>query len=153
MTTLVTTISVCFKPGGARPFLPTPATELTNQVIDLSRVFGTTAVDLREQLQAAQTNGNRVHVLERFLLVHVAWEQVPHPAVTFALASFQADKERRSISEVTTLLGMRPKRFIQLFEEAVGLTPKGFCRMLRFQEVLRRITRHISSTTFRILLD
>ena len=31
-TTLVTTIHVCFKPGGARPFLPMPAAELTNQV-------------------------------------------------------------------------------------------------------------------------
>jgi AraC-like DNA-binding protein len=133
-TTLVTTIYVCFKPGGARPFLPMPATELTNQVVDLSRVFGTAAFDLREQLQAAQTNDDRVRILERFLLARVAWEQASHPAVTFALALFQAGHKRRSISEVTAQLGLNPKRFIKLFEEAVGLTPKVFCRVLRFQE-------------------
>jgi AraC-like DNA-binding protein len=140
-TTLVTTMYVCFKPGGARPFLPMPATELTNQVVDLSLVFGTAAFDLREQLQAAQTNDDRVCILERFLLARVTWEQAPHPAVTFALASFQDGHKRRSISEVTAQLGLSPKRFISLFEEAVGLTPKVFCRVLRFQEVLRRIQR------------
>ena len=132
-TTLVTTISICFKPGGARPFLPMHAMELTNQVVDLSRVFGTAAAHLREQLQIAQTNDDRVYILERFLLARAAWEQTPHPAVSFALASFQAG---RSISEVTAQLGLSPKRFIHLFEEAVGLTPKLFCRVLRFQEVL-----------------
>jgi len=135
-TTLTTTMYVCFKPGGARLFLPMPATELTNQVVDLSRVFGTAAFDLREQLQAAQANDDRVRILEHFLLARVAWEQAPHPAVTFALAEFLAGHKRRSISEVTAQLGLSPKRFIHLFEEAVGLTPKVFCRVLRFQEVL-----------------
>jgi AraC-like DNA-binding protein len=140
-TTLVTTMSICFKPGGARPFLPMPAAELTNQVVDLSCVLGTDAFDLREQVQAAQTNGDRVRILERFLLARAAWEQQPHPAATFALASFQAGKERRSISEVTAQLGVSPKRFIHLFEEAVGLTPKVFCRVLRFQDVLSLIEK------------
>ena len=135
-TTLVTTIHVCFKPGGARPFLPMPTTELTNQVIELSRIFGTAAFDLREQLQAAQTNDDRVCILQHFLLARSAREQTPHPTVTFALASFQARHKQRSISEVTAQVGLSPKRFIHLFEEAVGLTPKVFCRVLRFQEVL-----------------
>jgi AraC-like DNA-binding protein len=139
-TTMVTTLSICFKPGGARPFLPMPVAELANQVVDLSCVFGAAAFDLREQLQAAQTNDNRVRILERFLLARVSYEQASPSAVRFALTSFQAEKERRSISEVTTQLGLNPKRFITLFEEAVGLTPKVFCRVLRFQEVLQRIT-------------
>src|SRR2546429_149787 len=83
-TTLVTTMSICFKPGGARPFLPMPAAELANQVVDLSSVFGTTASDLREQLQLVQTPATMVCILERFLLARAVWEQVAHPAVTFA---------------------------------------------------------------------
>jgi AraC-like DNA-binding protein len=140
-TTLVTTMSVCFKPGGARPFLPMPASELTNQVVDLSTLWGTAAVSLREQLQTAQTKDDMVRILERFLLARAAWEQTRHPAITFALTQFQDGRAPRSISEVTTQLGLSPKRFIHLFEEAVGLTPKVFCRLLRFQEGLQRITR------------
>ena len=139
-TTMVTTVSICFKPGGARLFLPMPAAELANQVVDLSCTFGTAACDLREQLQAASTNDERVRILERFLRARACWEHAPHPAVRFALTSFQDGNERRSISEVTTQLGMNPKYFISLFEEAVGLTPKVYCRVQRFQEVLQRIT-------------
>lgn len=152
-TTLVTTMSICFKPGSACLFLPMPAAELANQVVDLSCIFGTAALDLREQLQAAQTNDERVCILERFLLERIAREQAPHPAVMFALTSFQAEKARCSISEVTTRLGLSPKRFISLFEEAVGLTPKVFCRVLRFQEVLQRITEGQSVRWADLALD
>ncbi|GHO48504.1 helix-turn-helix domain-containing protein [Ktedonospora formicarum] len=136
--TLVTTISVCFKPGGARPFLPMPATELTNQAVDLSHVFGPAALELRECLLRVQTNTERIQILERFLLGRIAWEQTRPSAVTFALASFQTELKGRPISEVTARLGVSHKRFISLFEEAVGLTPKVFCRLLRFQEALQR---------------
>jgi AraC-like DNA-binding protein len=37
---------------------------------------------------------------------------------------------------MTAHLDLSPKRFIHLFGEATGLTPKMFCRVLRFQEVL-----------------
>jgi AraC-like DNA-binding protein len=138
-TTLVTTMSINFKPGGAGLFLPMPASELTNQVVELFTFWGRSASDLREQLQAAQTRAEMVRILECFLLAHMAWERTPHPAVTFALASFQAGNERRSISEVTAQLSLSPRRFIHLFDEAVGLTPKVFCRLLRFQEGLSLI--------------
>jgi hypothetical protein len=38
-TTMVTTLSLCFKPGGARFFLPMPVAELANQVVDLSCIL------------------------------------------------------------------------------------------------------------------
>jgi len=140
-STLVTTVSVCFKPGGARPFLPMPATELTNRAVDLSHVFGINALELREQLLRAPTNAEKVQILERFLLGRMAWEQARPSAVAFALASFQAGPKQRSISEVTAHLGLSPRHFITLFEETVGLTPKVFCRLLRFQEALRQTNK------------
>lgn len=138
-TTLVTTMSICFKPGGACLFLPMPASEMTNQVVDLFTLWGTAALDLREQLQSARTRSDMVRMLECFFLVRLAWERTLHPAIPFALDLFETGKGRRSILEVTAQLGMSPKRFIQLFEEAVGLTPKVFCRLLRFQETLAQI--------------
>ena len=152
-TTLVTTLYVSFKPGGARPFLRMPASEVTNQVVELSSLFGTAADVLREQVQVAPTNEDRVGILERFLLARLGREQAPHPAVTFALASFLAGPTRRSIAEVTTQLGLSPKHFIHLFEEAVGLTPKVFCRVLRFQEVLGLIEQGQSVHWAELALD
>jgi AraC-like DNA-binding protein len=140
-TTMSRTVYVAFKPDGARPFLPLPATAVTNQVVDLSCIFGPAASALYEQLQAVGSNEDRVSLLQRFLLARANWEQTPHPAVTFALAAFQAGNERYSIAEVTEQLGVSSRRFIHLFEQAVGLTPKMFCRLRRFQEVLEHIEK------------
>lgn len=139
MSTMGTTVSIQFKPGGARPFLSLPAIEMANQTVELSTFWGSEVADLREQLQAVMEPERRVRVLERFLLERADWEWIPHPSVTFALAQFQSGRRRQAVSEVTEQLGMSPKRFIHLFREAVGLTPKVYCRVLRFQEVLRAI--------------
>ena len=45
----------------------------------------------------------------------------------------------RTILEVTDRVGLSPRWFIQVFREEVGLTPKLFCRVRRFQEVVRLI--------------
>ena len=45
------------------------------------------------------------------------------------------------ISDLTGRIGLSPRRFIQVFVQEVGLTPKLFCRVRRFQEVLHLIGR------------
>jgi AraC-like DNA-binding protein len=151
--TLVSTIGVHFKPGGAFPFLRMPATELSNQVIDLSTLWGAAAIDLREQLLTVHTADTRFHILEQFLLARAGGLDYTHPAVTYALTEFQAVAERRSIAEITKEIGLSPKRFIQVFSDAVGLTPKLFCRILRFQEVLCRLEKGESVEWMDIALD
>jgi AraC-like DNA-binding protein len=43
------------------------------------------------------------------------------------------------VSAVTDYIGISTRRFIQLFHQQVGLTPKAFCRVRRFQRVLRSV--------------
>jgi AraC-like DNA-binding protein len=45
----------------------------------------------------------------------------------------------RSVLDVTKEVGLSRRRLAQLFREQVGLTPKLFCRLHRFQGVLRQI--------------
>jgi AraC-like DNA-binding protein len=139
--TFTSTVGAHFKPGGAFPFLGMPATELSDQVIDLSALWGRAAVDLREQLLESKTTETRFHILEQTLLKHTGAFTSHHPSVIFALAEFQADSEQHSISEVTAQLSLSPKRFIKLFRETVGLTPKLYCRILRFQKALYLINK------------
>ena len=56
---LVSIIKVLFKPHGAFPFLPFPASEGFNQPVSLETLWGTAADDLCEQLQAAKTPQRR----------------------------------------------------------------------------------------------
>ncbi|HEV8191733.1 MAG TPA: helix-turn-helix domain-containing protein [Ktedonobacterales bacterium] len=97
---------------------------------------GASALDLREQVLEAGTAAARVRVLECWLLAHLPLSRAAHPAITFALEAFCDASARPAVAAVTERIGISPTRFIQLFRHAVGLTPKQFCRIQRFQQVL-----------------
>ena len=138
---LTSVMGVHFKPGGAFPFFKLPASELHNAHVSLQTVWGAAVDDLREQLLEAETLEIRSCILEQALLARLARPLVGHPAVAFALKEFQEVPHTRTISDVSERIGLSSRRFIQVFHEEVGLTPKLFCRVQRFQEVLRRIGR------------
>lgn len=131
------TVGVHFKPGGAFPFLDLPAGELRNSHASLESLWGSAAVDLRERLLGAGTPEAAFRILERTLLARTTSALVRHPAVAFALSRFRDSSHPQKISDVTAQIGLSQRRFVELFDREVGLTPKLFCRVRRFQEVLR----------------
>jgi AraC-like DNA-binding protein len=130
---------VHFKPGGAYPFLRMPSGEIHNGHVGVDELWGPRAGEVREQLLAAKTPQAKIRVLERALLAQLAGPPERHPAVAFALNEFHANPETRKIAEVTGQISLSPRRFIEVFRKEVGLAPKLFCRVRRFQRALRRI--------------
>jgi AraC-like DNA-binding protein len=129
-------MGVAFKPGGAFPFLPLPTGELHNTHASLDTFWGTRAGDLREQLIEAPTPQNKFRALEQALLAQATRPLTRHPAVVFALRELQAVPHTRTLADLAAQLGFSSRRFIQLFHDEVGLTPKLFCRIRRFQQAL-----------------
>jgi AraC-like DNA-binding protein len=134
-------IGVHFKPGGAYPFLRMPAGELRDVTVSLETLWGAAAVDLRDRLLEAPTPEARFEVLERVLLSELARRVDAHGAVGFALRRFMADPQGATVAGVTGQIGLSPKRFIQLFRDETGFTPKVFCRIRRFQQALDLMER------------
>ena len=132
-------MGVIFKAGGAHPFLKMPASELQNAQVPLDTVWGRHGFTLRERLLDAPTSEGKFRVLERVLLEQSVRNLERHPAVRFALREFLQVPQARTIADVTGQIGLSARRFIQIFSEQVGLTPKLFCRVRRFQEVLRLV--------------
>jgi AraC-like DNA-binding protein len=139
------TMGAVFKPGGAVPFFNLPAGELQDTDVPLDTLWGASAGQLRERLLEARTPDAKFAAFERALTEKIiAPLDTPHPAVSFAVGNFRR-LPNRAISDVTDQIGLSERRFIQLFAQQVGLTPKLYCRVQRFQKVLRRITRSNSS--------
>jgi AraC-like DNA-binding protein len=59
-----------------------------------------------------------------------------HRAVAFALGKL---RETQSIGVVMENIGLSQRRFIEVFNAEVGLTPKLYSRLRRFQTLLQRI--------------
>ncbi len=133
------TLGVHFKPGGLSPFFGVPSDEIRNMHLGLDTLWGSFAAELRDRVLEAATDEARFDVVESALRVRARGCFDMHPAVCYALGQFVSGPRTGTISEVTGRIGLSPRRFIQVFREQVGLTPKLFCRVQRFQSAVRRI--------------
>jgi len=131
-------IGVHFRPGGAFPFFGVPAGELHNFELSLDLLWGSRAAELREQILAAATADAKFDVLEQTLLC-TARTLARHRAVAFALRELSVVPQTRTIAEVTDAIGMSQRCFIDRFRDEVGMTPKLFARVQRFQEVVKTV--------------
>jgi AraC-like DNA-binding protein len=129
-------MGIWFKPGGAFRFMRAPASELRDAHVALDDVWGASADELREQLLDAPTPASKFAITERALLDRFMEGRDQHAAVRFALSQFGTVAR---VTPIVDAIGISARRFEQLFFEQVGLTPKVFCRVRRFQRVLHLI--------------
>ena len=95
----------------------------------------------------------RFEILEQALLAELARGFEAHGAVGFALRRFMAAPHATTIAGVTDQIGLSPKRFIQIFRDETGFTPKVFCRIRRFQQALDLMEAASSVEWAKVALD
>jgi len=133
-------LGVHFNLGGGFPFLGFPCGELHNHNITLADLWGERrACKLLTLLHDSATAEMKFQVLEEWLVLVATRPLKHHPAVSFALQEFQRDPGSLKSAEMAERVGISQRRFIQIFRDEVGLTPKLFCRVQRFQEVIKTI--------------
>jgi AraC-like DNA-binding protein len=129
-------MGVHFKPGGAFPFLGVPASELIDTHVDLEALWGKSAQDLREQLCAAANPAKRFRIFEKALVTCLRDSLEEHRAVRAALDVFRRDAGEGRIRDLAAHLGLSQRHFIKIFSKQVGVRPKLFGRVQRFQRAV-----------------
>jgi AraC-like DNA-binding protein len=144
---------VSFRPGGLSPFFSVPAYELCDSDIPLEFLWSRArGARLREQLLAAPTPAARLDILERTMLA--TWQsRAVDPAIAFALENFAGLADTLHIPAIAGSIGLSPKRLVERFKAAVGIPPKRYCRILRFQRALSSAERGRLVDWTRIALD
>jgi AraC-like DNA-binding protein len=150
---LISVIGVRFRPGGACPFLGTPASELADTHVDLDALWGPSATELRERLCAGKTPEERFNLLEKTLMAHLFRPLERHYAVRFALDIFGRADAGLAIRDVARDAGLSQRRFIQLFAREVGMSPKLFCRVRRFRQALETVRQTAAPDWGRVAVD
>jgi AraC-like DNA-binding protein len=133
-------MGIHFKPGGAFPFLGVPADELADTHIDLETLWGPPAMLLRERLCEAPTAAERFGILEEALIGHLFCPMEHHYAVSTALEML-GQQTNATVRDIAKNVGLSERRFIQAFKQEVGMTPKLFSRVQRFQRARATIHR------------
>ncbi|WP_110803434.1 helix-turn-helix domain-containing protein [Mycolicibacterium setense] len=128
-----TVLTIHFRPGGASAFLPAPLHELEDSCVDLEGIWGQDGSVLRARLVDASSMRERVAAVESFLLARMRSRD---PAVTAVLQAAERHPSLR-VAEACALTGLSARRLIASFRSEVGLTPKTYLRVRRFQAAMR----------------
>ena len=136
---------VIFKKGMARPFYPFPMNELTDSVVMADLVFGRRILDLRERLISARSPQEMFQLVELFLLNMAGdklYENTKSNCVKYAVASMLRQPTLFNFKKLGEQIGYSQKHFIDLFKGQVGVPPKQYLKIARFQKAIKTIEKN-----------
>ncbi|MFF5506206.1 helix-turn-helix domain-containing protein [Streptomyces roseolus] len=130
-------VQVSLTPLGARAVYGMPAAELAHRLVPLDELLGALAVELVERLRSATTWSARFTALDALLLRAVGrgGDRAPRerPEVAEAYRRLVAARGRVQVGAVAAELGWSRRYLAERFRGEVGLSPKTFARVLRFE--------------------
>lgn len=126
-------VQIDFSPVGAHLLLRVPLHELAGEIVPLDALIG---ARLHEHLGNAE---DPFAVLDHAFLARLDDALSPVPSVTRALALLRASEGRVGVSELAGELGCSRRHLNTHFREQVGIPPKLFARILRFQKAVSLI--------------
>jgi AraC-like DNA-binding protein len=131
-------LGVHFKPGGAAAVLGMPASEFRDVHVDLKTLWGPAADVLRERLCVLREPSDRFALLEQALMQRLVSNPAGHGAVRAGLDMLMRTRGRAKTRDIAKAVDLSQRRFISLFANEVGLTPKLFGRIQRIQRAVGR---------------
>ena len=130
---------ISFKKGMAYPFFPFPMSEIADSVVDADLVWGEEFALVREQMLETNDVDRRVTLMEDFLFERFSSGLVVDGCVAFAVGEMARNPHRLNIARMNARIGYSQKHFISMFKKRVGLTPKAYLKIMRFQKAVGAI--------------
>jgi len=138
----VDTLGVRFRPGAARPFLHAPLDELSEATTRLGDLLGSAGDRLPEALDAEKTETERFRILEGFLLARLRAADRGSPGLQAGIVRTALEhRGRLTASELSRRTGTGLRQLQRTFLSELGLPPKSFLRLVRFQGLLAALPR------------
>jgi AraC-like DNA-binding protein len=131
-------VGACLRPAGLRELLDVVPHDVADHVATLGDVCGAVG----ERLTNAVVDGPpraAVGRLEAALLAHSASLALPDTAALEAVRLIRRSGGRISMDALAPLVALSPRQLERRFSAAVGLPPKVFARLARFDAVVRHI--------------
>jgi AraC-like DNA-binding protein len=132
-------VGVQFAPGGASPFLRMPMSELEDASFDMADLWSGEAAWVRERVLGAPTPQAMLRVLEQCLIERLRASDCLHPAIIYMAGELDICDRSARVQAVTQQIGLSQRRLAQIFHEQIGVSPKTFHRVRRFQHTLQRL--------------
>jgi AraC-like DNA-binding protein len=130
--------SITFQPQGAMRFFELPLSELSNQTIAWKEVFSGSIRQVEEQLYEANSFHERVRIADAFLYKKLMTnlDCRNFDRINNSVRKIDLTKGKVSIDKLASDACLSRKQFERNFTSGIGIPPKQFLKVVRFQHAI-----------------
>jgi AraC-like DNA-binding protein len=144
-------IQLNLTPLGARTLFGIPLQELSNRVLSLPDIWPEQR-DLAERLAGIASWHERFRGLIALLLER-CWANASSSPAYWAAHQIEVSQGRIDVASIANELGISHKHLITLFHDRIGLPPKLYAGLIRFDRLMARIRSQPGASFSRLALD
>jgi AraC-like DNA-binding protein len=138
---------VHFFPFALPALFSMPASELTNQMVDLNVLFGNAGAELQEQVFLTATMQERVAIISRFLESKFDLNLENDRHIIAALHTINTYNGAVNAVHLAKQACLSQRQFERKFKELSGFTPKSYAKIVRFEFALNCFLHNPQSFT------
>jgi AraC-like DNA-binding protein len=127
--------TIHFQPSGFNRLFGIPMTELTDAAYDAYAVMGPEIPRLEHELGDTAGFAERIQIVEERLIRTLGCHRTPDPVAIAANSLFRSHGVQR-VSAMASYSGLSPRQFERRFLAQVGVPPKLYARIIRFNAAL-----------------
>jgi AraC-like DNA-binding protein len=129
-------IIVSFYPWGVAPFFNFSLDECADLTVGLKLIFKASQIAaIENSLAEAESTGERIKIIQDFFVRRLD-ENRGDALTTEAVWRINAAQGSRPITALAKTLHISRRHFIRRFKQTIGLAPKQFSNVIRFQKAL-----------------
>ncbi len=138
-------LGVRFSPSTSRRIGWLPYPQLTDKQVSVDHI-NIASHALLDQLSVASTFTQRVHLIDEWLTKLAIPGEPLMDEIDYCLSAIHRSSGNLQLSQLAKTLGISDRRLRQKFTHNLGITPKLYCRIQRFQQALHFLQQnnHIS---------
>ncbi|WP_433499440.1 AraC family transcriptional regulator [Sphaerimonospora sp. CA-214678] len=136
-----------FRPGGFRPFLGGPVSQLTGRFVEIGEMYGAAGATLAERVLAEPDVQAAIALIETFLLGLGPDHDPLTEEVAALVAMVESDVSVTRVDELAARSGRSVRSLQRLFRDHVGVGPKWVIRRFRLHEAAERIYQGLDLAT------
>lgn len=129
--------SIVFQPYGLSAILDIPVSELLNQTLPLRYLLGKQIDELEYRILEAKSIESKIGIVEQYLKKLLSQKQDYNlPRISHSIKNIGCRSIFEQIPVLASNACLSRKQFERNFTEKVGISPKQFMRVVRFQRAL-----------------
>jgi AraC-like DNA-binding protein len=127
-----------FLPTGLSLLFTLPHNELTNRIYSADELFGSAGKELLEQLHAAPSIEEMAKYADTFLLTQCKKVKTSHitACITTLSEKLFLGQDLPTVNEYAYIANMSLRNFERRFHELVGVAPKFYFKLMRFNKAI-----------------